>query len=135
MLTEQLPTLWFAVLMAGHVLDHLFFSATRLSPTVRLASFAIWTFAVVASFWWFKDLALGIDGPVNDHNGWLWRPSWNVSTMLALPGPDTDDNRSTPELNSRSSRAERGLANSIPRINGMTPRKMHQCNELCHGVM
>jgi hypothetical protein len=75
----QLPTLWFAVLMAGHVLNHLIFDSQRLSPGARFIWFIIWTGSVVLNFWWFKDFALGIYGPVNDHRGWLWRGSWNVS--------------------------------------------------------
>jgi dolichyl-phosphate-mannose--protein O-mannosyl transferase len=76
---KQLPTLWFAVLMAGHVLNHLLFDSQRLSPGARFIWFALWTGSVIVNFWWFKDFALGIYGPVNDHKGWLWRGSWNVS--------------------------------------------------------
>jgi hypothetical protein len=76
---KQLPTLWFAVLMAGHVLNHLIFDSQRLSPGARFIWFVIWTGSVIINFWWFKDFALGIYGPVNDHKGWLWRGSWNVS--------------------------------------------------------
>jgi dolichyl-phosphate-mannose--protein O-mannosyl transferase len=76
---KQLPTLWFAVLMAGHVLNHLIFDSQRLSPGARFIWFIIWTGSVIVNFWWFKDFALGIYGPVNDHKGWLWRGSWNVS--------------------------------------------------------
>jgi len=75
---KQLPTLWFAVLMAGHVLNHLIFDSQRLSPGARFIWFIIWTGSVIVNFWWFKDFALGIYGPVNDHKGWLWRGSWNV---------------------------------------------------------
>jgi dolichyl-phosphate-mannose--protein O-mannosyl transferase len=77
----QLPTLWFAVLMAGHVLNHLIFDSQRLSPGARFIWFVIWTGSVIINFWWFKDFALGIYGPVNDHKGWLWRGSWNVSQV------------------------------------------------------
>lgn len=34
---------------------------------------------MVLNFWWFKDLALGVHGNINDHKGWKWRSSWNVS--------------------------------------------------------
>jgi dolichyl-phosphate-mannose-protein mannosyltransferase len=63
--------------MFGHVLDHIFFSSKR-SHTSQLAWFVFWTGAVVLSFWWFKDLALGVHGPINDHKGWQWRSTWNV---------------------------------------------------------
>lgn len=49
------------------------------SLKVRTIWFAIWAGAVIVNFWWFKDLALGIHGNVNDHKGWKWRDSWNVS--------------------------------------------------------
>nr|XP_031858200.1 uncharacterized protein CI109_006343 [Kwoniella shandongensis]KAA5525272.1 hypothetical protein CI109_006343 [Kwoniella shandongensis] len=77
-LHHYLPTLYFAVLMAGHVLDHFFFGSKRRTQTNKVIWFAIWTGLVVLSFWWFKDLALGIYGPVNDHSGWRWRLSWNI---------------------------------------------------------
>jgi dolichyl-phosphate-mannose-protein mannosyltransferase len=80
----QLPTLWFAVLMAGHVLETFFFGSPKRSFRAKLVWFAIWTGAVVLSFWWFKDLALGIYGPVNEHKGWRWRRSWNVSDARGL---------------------------------------------------
>ena len=52
------------------------------SLKVRTIWFAIWAGAVILNFWWFKDLALGIRGNVNDHKGWKWRDSWNVSDDL-----------------------------------------------------
>lgn len=78
-LHHYLPTLWFAVLMAGHVLDLWFFANPRFSQRTQLICFIVWTGAVVLNFWWFKDLALGIRGNVNDHHGWQWRHTWNVS--------------------------------------------------------
>ena len=81
----QLPTLWFAVLMAGHVLDHLIFSSRKRTALNKTIWFAIWTGLVVVSFWWFKDLALGVRGPVNSHWGWRWRQSWNVSLSNLCP--------------------------------------------------
>ncbi|WVF69639.1 hypothetical protein IAT40_004418 [Kwoniella sp. CBS 6097] len=77
-LHHYLPTLYFAVLMAGHVLDHLFFAPSKRSQFKKLIWFLIWAGSVVVSFWWFKDLALGVHGPVNSHWGWAWRPSWNI---------------------------------------------------------
>lgn len=78
-LHHYLPTLWFAVLMAGQILDLVFFSSPRWSAQAKLGWFIFWAGAVVVNFWWFKDLGLGIYGPVNDHKGWQWRRSWNVS--------------------------------------------------------
>lgn len=78
-LHHYLPTLWFAVLMAGQVLDVTIFSSSRWSDKSKLVWFIFWAGAVVLNFWWFKDLALGIYGPVDSHKGWQWRRSWNVS--------------------------------------------------------
>ncbi|ODN79524.1 hypothetical protein L202_03485 [Cryptococcus amylolentus CBS 6039] len=77
-LHHYLPTLYFAVLIAGHVLDHFFFSSRRLSQKQKMIWFALWAGGVILSFWWFKDLALGIRGSVNSHHGWDWRSSWNI---------------------------------------------------------
>ena len=70
--------------MAGHVLDHFFFSPVRRGRLSKIFWFTFWTGPVLVSFWWFKDLALGVSGPVNDQWGWKWRPSWNVSDESAL---------------------------------------------------
>lgn len=61
------------------MLNHFFFASPTRSTTKKMVWFGIWAGAVVASFWWFKDLALGIHGSVNSHTGWKWRDSWNVS--------------------------------------------------------
>lgn len=66
--------------MAGHVLDHTLFAASRSSSRTKLIWFVLWTSAVVGNFWWFRQLAMGIYGPVNEHKGWQWRSSWNVSS-------------------------------------------------------
>jgi dolichyl-phosphate-mannose-protein mannosyltransferase len=76
--------------MAGHVLDHTLFGSPRRSPGARLVWFVLWTGAVVVNFWWFKDFAMGIYGPVNDHKGWQWRSSWNVGSMLSFFNLETD---------------------------------------------
>jgi len=82
--SDQLPTLWFAVLIAGHVLDHFFFSSTKRSHLSKIVWFSFWAGLVLVSFFWFKDLALGVTGPINEHWGWRWRPSWNVSEACCI---------------------------------------------------
>ncbi|CAK5268733.1 unnamed protein product [Mycena citricolor] len=77
-LHHYLPTLYFAVLMFGHMLDHFIFSSTRLALATKTAIFSICSAAVIAAFWWFKGIAFGIDGPILDHKGLLWRNSWNI---------------------------------------------------------
>jgi dolichyl-phosphate-mannose-protein mannosyltransferase len=79
-LHHYLPPLWFAVLMVGHLLDHFIFSSRRLTPRAKNAFFALFAGAVIATFWWFKGVSFGIDGPVEAHWGLQWRRSWNVSS-------------------------------------------------------
>jgi len=70
---QQLPTLYFAVLMAAHLLDHFVFSSRRLQQKTKTIVFGVVAFMIVANFWWFRGLAFGIDGPISDHWGLLWR--------------------------------------------------------------
>ncbi|KAH6887353.1 glycosyltransferase family 39 protein [Coprinopsis sp. MPI-PUGE-AT-0042] len=77
-LHHYLPTLYFAVLMLSHVLDHFIFSSRRLSTRTKSIAFGIIAGSIVFSFWWFKAAAFGIAGPVNDHWGMEWRKSWNI---------------------------------------------------------
>ena len=70
---SQLPTLYFSVLMLAHLLDHFVFSARRLSDRTKQIVFGVCVFIIVACFWWFKGVAFGIDGPINDHWGLKWR--------------------------------------------------------------
>lgn len=58
--------------MFAHILDHCVFSAQWKDHTKRVA-FGIVAFLIVANFWWFKGVAWGIEGPVNDHWGLQWR--------------------------------------------------------------
>ncbi|KAI6124705.1 glycosyltransferase family 39 protein [Pisolithus croceorrhizus] len=71
-LHHYLPTLYFSVLMFAHVMDHCIFSARWKEKTKRLV-FGVTTFAIVANFWWFRGMAWGIEGPVNEYWGLQWR--------------------------------------------------------------
>ena len=72
LLYRQLPTLYFAVLMFAHVLDHCFFSAKRFSEKSKNVIFGVNVFLQLAMFYWFKELAWGIEGPISEyqHRGW-----------------------------------------------------------------
>lgn len=59
--------------MAAHLLDHFIFSSRRLKHQTKLIVFGVITFLIVANFWWFRGVAWGIDGPVNEHWGLHWR--------------------------------------------------------------
>ncbi|KAJ7036855.1 glycosyltransferase family 39 protein [Mycena alexandri] len=75
---HYLPTLYFAVLMFGHMLDHFIFASRRVGFTAKGVAFGICASAVIGTFWWFKGVAFGIDGPILEHKGLLWRKTWNI---------------------------------------------------------
>ncbi|KDQ61319.1 glycosyltransferase family 39 protein [Jaapia argillacea MUCL 33604] len=75
---HYLPTLYFSVLMLAHLLDHFIFTSRRLSERTKWISFAVCTTIIVGTFWWFRGMAWGMDGSINDHWGLLWRKSWNI---------------------------------------------------------
>lgn len=77
-LHHYLPTLYFAVLMLAHVLDHFIFSSKLLTTKVKNITFGAFAFLLLFSFWWFKGVAFGIDGPIAEHKGLQWRSSWNI---------------------------------------------------------
>lgn len=70
---RQLPTLYFSVLMFAHILDHFVFSSRRLVRKTKAIVFGVLASVVFGTFWWFRGLAFGIDGPIGDHKGLLWR--------------------------------------------------------------
>lgn len=75
---HYLPTLYFAVLMVGHLFDHLVFKSRRFSERTKWIIFAIASGIVIGVFWWFRGVAFGIDGPIKEHWGLLWRKTWNI---------------------------------------------------------
>ncbi|KIJ44250.1 glycosyltransferase family 39 protein [Sphaerobolus stellatus SS14] len=77
-LHHYLPALYFSVIMAGHMTDQFFFRSRRLQDRGKNITFGIFAFAIIATFWWFKGVAFGIEGPVADHWGLRWRKSWNI---------------------------------------------------------
>ncbi|KAJ7116308.1 glycosyltransferase family 39 protein [Mycena epipterygia] len=78
---HYLPTLYFAVLMLAHLLDHFIFSARRLTLRTKSIAFGICAGSILFCFWWFKGVSFGIDGPIAEHKGLLWRKSWNIYTQ------------------------------------------------------
>jgi dolichyl-phosphate-mannose-protein mannosyltransferase len=59
--------------MAGHMLDVFIFSSTRLSQRTKAFMFYLLAGVVVGCFWWFRNVAWGMDGPITDHWGLRWR--------------------------------------------------------------
>jgi len=72
--------------MFAHILDHCIFSARWKDRTKRVA-FGVVAFLIVANFWWFRGVAWGIEGPINDHRGLLWRKVRVFRSWFA-PGAD-----------------------------------------------
>jgi dolichyl-phosphate-mannose-protein mannosyltransferase len=70
---HYLPTLYFAVLMVGHLFDHFIFKSRRIKETTKWAIFGIASGIVIGVFWWFRGVAFGIEGPIKEHKGLLWR--------------------------------------------------------------
>ena len=66
--------------MLAHLIDHFVFSSRRLAPRTKQIVFGVCVFIIVGTFWWFKGVAWGIDGPINDHWGLKWR-----SVCLLIP--------------------------------------------------
>lgn len=81
-LHHYLPTLYFSVLMLGHLLDHFFFSARWLGTRGKIITFAICASSIIGCFWWFRAMAWGMEGPVGDYWGMGWRKSWNIYDKL-----------------------------------------------------
>ena len=69
----QLPTLYFAVLMLSHVLDHFIFSSKRYTKKTKNIIFGVLAFIIIATFWWFKGVVFGIKGPISEHKRLQWR--------------------------------------------------------------
>ena len=59
--------------MAAHMLDHFVFAARCLAERTKLIVFFVVAGAIVSNFWWFRSLAWGMDGPINDQWGLQWR--------------------------------------------------------------
>jgi len=75
---HYLPTLYFAVLMLAHLIDHFAFTTKRFSERTKWIVFGVCAFIITATFWWFRALAFGMDGPISEHWGLQWRKSWNI---------------------------------------------------------
>lgn len=77
----QLPTLWFAVLMIGHMLDTFVFQSSKRSNRAKWIWFGVLAGSVFFCFMWFRGMAFGITGPIKDHRGLKWRKvsrSWKL---------------------------------------------------------
>lgn len=73
--------------MFAHLLDHFFFSAKFYSEKTKNIIFGVNVFLQLAMFYWFKELAWGIEGPVHEYKHRGWRSvSFPVPSCLTLNG-------------------------------------------------
>jgi dolichyl-phosphate-mannose-protein mannosyltransferase len=89
---HYLPTLYFAVLMLAHMLDHFLWNVSTaryqsrrqgqgriaLSEITKNVTFVLTLSLIVGVFWWFRETAWGMDGPVYNRWGIKWRKTWNI---------------------------------------------------------
>ncbi|KIY49058.1 glycosyltransferase family 39 protein [Fistulina hepatica ATCC 64428] len=80
---HYLPTLYFSVLMLGHMLDHFVFSSRRFSQQTKRIVFMVCAMSIIWCFWWFKDMAFGMDGAIREHKGLAWRKVSNILVTIA----------------------------------------------------
>ena len=59
--------------MTGHMIDQFIFRSRRLQDRGKNIAFGIIVFILFATFWWFKGVAFGIEGPAQEHWGLKWR--------------------------------------------------------------
>ena len=59
--------------MAVHLTDHFVFRSRRLKERTKYGVFATYVLLIVGTFWWFKGVAFGIEGPIAEHWGLRWR--------------------------------------------------------------
>jgi hypothetical protein len=59
--------------MAAHLIDHFFFYTRRLTERTKNIVFGAIVFTIVGCFWWFRALAFGVEGPINEVKGLQWR--------------------------------------------------------------
>lgn len=80
--------------MTGHVLDQLVFVERRkFTELTKSAVFVAFSVAIVGTFWWFRAISFGIEGPVGDHHGWQWRRVSVMSNLVLILLTLTDHTR------------------------------------------
>lgn len=78
--------------MLAHLLDHFLWNTSTarypsrlsrgqrvvLSETTKNITFVVLSGAVICVFWFFRETAWGIEGPIANKKGFKWRHSWNI---------------------------------------------------------
>jgi hypothetical protein len=76
--------------MLAHLLDHFIFSSHRLSRRTKTIVFTIVAGAIVGTFWWFRNVAFGLDGPISDHWGLRWRKVSSIGVPSLITKTDSN---------------------------------------------
>ncbi len=70
--------------MFAHLLDHFVFSSRRLTTKAKWIAFGICSSSIFLTFWWFRGVAFGMNGPIAEHWGLQWRKVGSLSSGSAL---------------------------------------------------
>ncbi|TIB13888.1 hypothetical protein E3P92_02117 [Wallemia ichthyophaga] len=76
-LHHYLPALYFAVLVLALVLDHVVFKR-NVSEGVKWFVFAVLALNTLLTFYHFRGVVFGMEGPMSRHKHLGWRSSWNI---------------------------------------------------------
>ncbi|CAG8455171.1 13371_t:CDS:10 [Ambispora gerdemannii] len=74
-LHHYFPALYFSILMVGFLFDHF---TVYLAGKTRHIVFGTCYFLVFAVFWFFKDIAFGMDYPAIEISNRKWLSTWNI---------------------------------------------------------
>ncbi|PKK76569.1 PMT-domain-containing protein [Rhizophagus irregularis] len=74
-LHHYFPALYFSMLMAAFMMDHFTVSC---KPKTKNIIFGIYYSLIVIVFWYFKDIAFGINYPASELKSRKWLSTWNI---------------------------------------------------------
>jgi dolichyl-phosphate-mannose-protein mannosyltransferase len=75
-LHHYLPALYFSILTAGFIFDH--FTVYCNLPAKKIIFGMSYAFIIIV-FWYFKDIAYGINYPSSKLKGRKWLSTWNIA--------------------------------------------------------
>ena len=69
------PALYFGILVAGFLLDHL---TLKLPKLIRVSSYGVAYTVVSGLFFYFSPISFGMTGPAKDYSYMKWFEKWRV---------------------------------------------------------
>ena len=78
-LHHYFPALYFSILMAAFMLDHFTINCKKITKNII---FGINYSLIIMVFWYFKDIAFGINYPASELKGRKWLSTWNIVDKL-----------------------------------------------------